>query len=196
MDAPAAARDKAAWRREARRIRAGLDAASWSQELVETLRAWPRYRAALTVLSYVAFGSEPDLGAVEADGARVAVPRLMPGAGHLVLHTLGGEMVRHPLGMLEPSADAPRVDPQEVDLALLPGLAFDTSGGRLGYGAGHYDRLLPLLRPDVPRVGVTHPSLVADALPLEAHDVRATHLLLPNEIRTVTEPDASASRAD
>lgn len=192
MDAASAARSKAAHRRRARGIRAGLDREAWSRELVATLRAWPRYRTAGTVLTYLALGSEPDLAALADDPPRFAVPRVLPGVGRLALHALEGPLVRHPFGMLEPGPDAPRIDPEEVDLALVPGLAFDATGGRLGQGAGHYDRLLPRLRPDAPRVGTTHPALVVDALPLEPHDVRMTHLLLPGRVQPVAAADASS----
>lgn len=187
VDAPSDPTEKAAWREVARRQRAALDRSDWSRRLVAALRAWPPYVSAGTVLTYVAFGSEPDLGELARDGKRLVVPRVLPGGGRLALHTLGGTMVRHALGMLEPTADAPPVDPAEIDLVLMPGLAFDLSGGRLGYGAGYYDRLLPRLRPDVPRLAVTHPELLADALPLEPHDVRASHLLLPGRIQETRE---------
>lgn len=190
MDPPADRHDKASWRKLARRERARLDRAAWSAELVDTLRAWPRYRTAETVLTYLAFGSEADLSALTTDAKYFVVPRIVPGPGRLALHALGGDTVRHPLGMLEPTADAPRVDPADVDLALLPGLAFDESGGRLGYGAGYYDRLLPGLRAGVPRLGVSHPALTVAALPLQAHDVRVSHLLLPGRIREATEGGA------
>lgn len=183
MDVPA--NDKEAWRARARRTRDALDRAAWSDASVATLRAWPRYLSARTVLTYSAFGSEADLSGLAVDPKRFVVPRIVPGAGRLALHMLGGAMVRHAFGMLEPAADAATVDPAEVDLALLPGLAFDVAGGRLGYGAGYYDRLLPALRPDVPRLAVAHPELLVDAVPQDPHDVRATHLLLPGRIQEV-----------
>ena len=52
------------------------------------------------------------------------------------------------LGIPEPRPDLPEVPPAAVDWALVPGLAFDERGFRLGRGAGYYDRLIPLLRPD------------------------------------------------
>jgi 5-formyltetrahydrofolate cyclo-ligase len=70
-------------------------------------------------------------------------------------------------------------------VALVPGMLFDRTGGRLGHGAGYYDRLLPGLGPTVPRVGVVPTALVVDALPCEAHDVPMTHLATEAGVRPV-----------
>lgn len=172
----------------ARQARRELDTAAWSSGLIGALRRWPSYAAARTVATYLAFGSEADLGALLDDDRVFVAPRVDPGAGPLGFHRLGGALRPHRMGMMEPAADAPRIDPTAIDLVLVPGLAFDRSGARLGHGAGYYDAWLPLLRPGTPRVGVAHPDLVAGALPCEAHDVRMTHLLLPGGVAAVERP--------
>lgn len=182
--------DKRAWRRAARAARRELDRTAWSAALVEALRQWPPYRRAGTVATFLAFGDEPDLSALHGDGPRFCVPRVDEAAGGLTLHPLGGPLERHRMGMDEPAADAPRIDPADVDLALVPGLAFDLRGVRIGYGGGHYDRLLPLLRPGTPRVGVAHPALLGEALPVEPHDARLSHLVLPDGVVPVGRQDA------
>lgn len=185
MQPPSDPRDKAAWRRAARTARAALHGSTWSAALVAALRAWPPYREAANVATYLGFGSEPDLSALHDDGPRFCAPRVRGEREALTLHELGGPLERHPMGMDEPSADAPRVAPRELDLILVPGLAFDRSGTRLGYGAGLYDRLLAELAPATPRLGVGHPSLLAEALPREPHDVPVTHLLLPDGVHVI-----------
>lgn len=165
-----------------------MDTAAWSTALIEAVWRWPTYANARTVAIYLAFGSEADLAPLLADERDVVVPRVDPGGGPLRFHRAGGTLRRHAMGMMEPTADAPRVDPEAIDLVLVPGLAFDRSGARLGHGAGYYDAWLPLLRPDTPRVGVTHPDLVVDELPCEPHDVRMTHLLLPDGVVATRRP--------
>lgn len=188
MPTPGATTDKAAYRRAARQARRELDTAGWSSALIAALRSWPTYAAARTVATYLAFGSEADLGALLGDDRVFVAPRVDPGGGPLGFHRLVGALRPHRMGMMEPAADAPRVDPAAIDLVLVPGLAFDRSGVRLGHGAGYYDAWLPLLRPGTPRVGVAHPDLLADALPCEPHDVRMTHLLLPGGVAAVERP--------
>lgn len=183
MQPPSDPRDKRAWRRAARAARAGIDGPAWSAALVAALRAWPRYREAQSVAVFLGFGSEPDLSALHDDGPRFCAPRVQGGREAITLHELGGPLERHPMGMDEPAADARRVAPDELDLILVPGLAFDAAGTRLGYGAGLYDRLLAELEPATPRIGVGHPSLLVETLPREPHDVPVTHLLLPGGVR-------------
>ena len=66
--------------------------------------------------------------------------------------------------------------PADLAAVLVPGRLFDHDGYRLGRGGGHYDRLLPLLRPGTPVIGLTTQARVVERLPREAHDVPMTHL--------------------
>jgi 5-formyltetrahydrofolate cyclo-ligase len=61
--------------------------------------------------------------------------------------------------------------PETLDLALIPGVAFDLRGGRLGFGAGFYDRLLSRLPLDIPTVGLAFDFQVIPRLPLQPHDM-------------------------
>lgn len=177
--------DKRAWRRVARSARRELDLPRWSADLVGALRAWPAYRSAATVATYLAFGDEADLGALLDDGKRFAAPRTGPPGTTLTFHEVGGCTERHALGMPQPLAISPRVERGEIDLVLVPGLAFDRHGTRLGRGAGHYDAWLASMAPGTPLLGVTHARLVVPKLPAEAHDVAVTHLLTPEGVRAV-----------
>jgi len=189
--APPAGGDKAAWRawakvaRAAARARLGpeVDAA-----VARHLLAWDRLEGARALGVYLAFGDEVDLAPVIAAawdaGRLVAAPRAGPG-GVITLHRLarGAALERHRYGQPEPPATAPEVPPEALDVALVPGLAFDARGHRLGHGMGYYDRLLPRLRPDAAVVGVTTEDLVVPSLPVEAHDARVTHLVTEAGLR-------------
>lgn len=72
------------------------------------------------------------------------------------------------------STDGP-LDATAIAAVLVPGRIFDRDGYRLGRGGGHYDRLLPQLRPGVPVVGITCTARVVDRLPREPHDRPMTH---------------------
>ena len=70
---------------------------------------------------------------------------------------------------------------EEIDFILVPGVAFDASGGRLGYGGGFYDRLLGHARPGVPKVAGAFSLQVVAAVPVEDHDCRVTTLVTETE---------------
>lgn len=162
----------------------GPTAAALNAAVAAAVRGAAAYRAARTVATYRAFGSEVDLSALLADeGKSFAFPRVRASpAPHLTFHALTdprdpSAWERHRFGQLEPREDSPTVRPEELDLVLVPGLAFDRRGYRLGYGKGYYDRFLPLLRPEAVVVGVTLDVLVLPELPRHEHDVRLGYLV-------------------
>lgn len=107
-------------------------------------------------------------------GARLALPTTPPRGSDaaLAFRLLREEDVLSPsaFGVHEPPADAPLVEP---DLVLVPLLAFDRTGARLGYGAGHYDRTLPELaarRAGFRAIGLAFAAQEVERLPAEPHD--------------------------
>ena len=132
-----------------------------------------------SILTYLAFHNEPDLGQLFGllPHACWVVPRI--DGHHLVLHLYDPtRLVHHRFGMLEPAADLPVVGPAALDVALVPGVAFNRRGGRLGFGGGYYDRLLPTT--PALRVGVTYDECLADALPCDEHDQRIDWIVTPS----------------
>ena len=77
------------------------------------------------------------------------------------------------MGIMEPDPQlCERVDPAAIDLVIVPGVAFDSTGGRIGYGKGYYDRFLPQLRSDVPKIGLAYDFQVLPRVPQETTDIR------------------------
>jgi 5-formyltetrahydrofolate cyclo-ligase len=73
-------------------------------------------------------------------------------------------------GILEPEDFQNSVDPKEIDLLFIPGLAFDKKGGRIGYGAGYYDRYLKTVREDAYKVGLAYDFQIIPSVPMETYD--------------------------
>ncbi len=117
-------------------------------EHVRGLGGWTRARV---VAGYVAMRGEVDpaalLDEVRGSGRMVVLPRVDVDAQTLELRRVddGVSLEESAMGFLQPPASAPRVDEGEVDLVLVPALAADERGYRIGWGKGFYDRLLPLM---------------------------------------------------
>ncbi len=155
--------------------------AAASAALCHQLAAWPALREAQTVLTYLAFRSEPDLGLLFdlLPSVRWAAPRIE--GKELVIHPYDpARLVRHRFGMLEPAADLPVIDPTRLDVVLVPGVAFDRRGGRLGFGGGYYDRFLPTT--PALRIGIAFNECLADELPCGTHDQRMDWIATPTTL--------------
>ncbi|MBC7107014.1 MAG: 5-formyltetrahydrofolate cyclo-ligase, partial [Firmicutes bacterium] len=132
------------------------EVAERSARIVARLMDLPEYRAARTVMAYLDFRSEVQTGALVraalAQGKRVAVPVTQVAARRLIPSLLARypeEVAPGTWGIPEPRPECVRpIPPDEIDLVVVPGVAFDPAGNRLGYGGGFYDRFLPLTGPD------------------------------------------------
>ncbi len=147
---------------------------------LESSGLWAR---AASVLAYLATDDEPSIdGLIERglrSGMSVAAPRMDWDAGTmraLRLRDLGDvEVRRH--GVREP-IETGDVEPLDlVGLVLVPGVAFDKQGGRLGRGAGFYDRFLAGMDGRVVKLGVAHEAQIVEHVPMETHDVRLDGLV-------------------
>jgi|SRR6185436_18787746 5-formyltetrahydrofolate cyclo-ligase len=150
-----------------------------SQAITAKLLALPEYCAAGIVSAYASFGSEFDSAAfccaVLASGKRLSLPRINRAARMLELReirNLGADLVAGVWGIREPAERCPVIPPSGIDFLLAPGVAFTVNGDRLGYGGGFYDRLLPELDPDVPRVAAAFSVQIVDELPVGPRDQR------------------------
>lgn len=146
---------------------------------------WPDSFADLAVAGYYPIKSEfdprPLLQTLRLAGVRVGLPRMVGAKSPLVFHrwVAGDALEVGNYNVKEPRADAPGLDP---DIILLPLLAFDAQGGRLGWGGGYYDRTLAA-KPGAFAVGIAFDEQEVDACPMEAHDRRLDAVLTPSGFR-------------
>jgi 5-formyltetrahydrofolate cyclo-ligase len=151
-----------------------------SREACERLVNLPELREVAArggcVAGFVAVRSEldpsPALSEARRRGARVAFPRVADDARPRLRFHVATEADLRPgrFGIPAPEAGEAEVALQDIDLMLVPGLAFDADGRRLGFGGGYYDEVLAAARPCV--VGVGYDFQVVDTCPVEAQDQR------------------------
>lgn len=170
--------------REARRALAPAERAAASADICRRVLDLIDGREVRTVLGYVATAEEADparlLDVLRARRIRVALPRVEAPL-RLALHwsAEGDALVPGAFGILEPAEEAPLADAGEIDLVLVPGVAFDPACNRLGHGGCFYDNLLPLARPDALKVGLAFDVQLVEEIPAEDHDVPLDFVVTP-----------------
>lgn len=189
-DADTIAAAKHAARAHASATRERLDVSAReraSAEAALNLLGLPELAGARVVLAYVALPAEIDplaaVSAMRSHGVTIAYPRV-ESPGVLGAHVIGSEaeLVAGPFGLSEPREQAPRTTLDLIDAVIVPGVAFDERGMRLGYGGGYYDRLLPQLRPDCPRIGLAFDEQILAQIPAEEHDVAVDLIVTPTRV--------------
>jgi len=198
---------KAQQRRKAYDARnAQADKEAVSRIICDQVMAQPAYRQAETVMWYIHCRSEvrtePAVLHEISTGKHIVIPYCTKdeqGHNKLGLWRLEHftELVPGMWGILEPPrsrwGEAGReVAPEQLDCIIVPGVAFDGHGGRLGNGAGYYDRLLRSVRADTVLVGVCYESQLLDRIAMEAHDVAMDFVITEKAIYTA--PARTSSR--
>jgi 5-formyltetrahydrofolate cyclo-ligase len=161
--------------------------AAASQAIVSRLEALPVFQQAQTIHAYVAWRNEVDthdlIRHLLQKGRRVAVPKVEQATGQLQHYFIAdfSELQEGAFGILEPPPDPGRLAaPYQFELVLVPGLAFDRAGNRLGMGKGHYDRFLAQVR--APKIALAYDFQLVEKLPIEAHDQRVNMVVTEKNV--------------
>lgn len=176
--------EKAELRRSLLKTRQSMSVAQWKQSsdrICTYITNSPLFTQAKTILAYFSFRQEPDLGPLFADisfdGGQDTQTRKTWGFPRCVGDSLcwhlytKDSLQKSAYGIIEPHADAPTIKPAEVDLIIIPSVACDYQGYRLGYGGGYYDRLLS--SPEwatKPTIGIVFDFAYLPQLPIESWD--------------------------
>jgi 5-formyltetrahydrofolate cyclo-ligase len=159
-----------------------------SNKIKEGLFSLKDFQKAKIILFYLAKGSEvrthEAIREALARGKRVALPRV-EGMELLLgeIKDINKEVQKGHFGILEPSEQCfKEVLPDALDLIILPGIIFDSRGGRVGYGKGYYDRFLKKISHKVPVVGLAYHFQIVDGLPHQEHDIRVCKVITEKRI--------------
>jgi len=157
--------------------------AAKSREIVRRLMELREIREASTLMVFLNFGSEVVTdGLIEwgwAAGNRIVVPLCHPESREMTpcLIDSFNELETGHYGIREPKADQPRVvTPGEIDAVLVPAVAFDRRGYRVGYGGGYYDRFLPKA-PRAARIGAVFACQIVPEVPTGLYDAKAQRIV-------------------
>ncbi len=173
--------------------RAQLEKDAVSAKIVDRFMELQEYHSAKTVMFYVDVRDEvrtrQALPSALASGKRIVVPYCLD--GELELFWLEN-MEELELGMyriLEPKNElrtvaSKHLQPTDLDLVMVPGVAFDRNGGRTGHGKGYYDKLLQHARLDAPLIALAFECQMFEKIPAESHDIYMDKIITENEVYT------------
>jgi 5-formyltetrahydrofolate cyclo-ligase len=187
--------DKVALRKELIRQRLALNpeiVQDYSQQICDCLQTFPQFQTARTILAYLSIRQEPDLSPLWIAPSRSihwGIPRCV--GKDLVFHHCAPTNPAHfqagAYGIQEPLPELPMIQPETVDLILVPAVGCDRRGYRLGYGAGYYDRLFAQPQwAKIPAIGIVFHFALLTALPHDAWDLPLQGICTEQELTTLT----------
>lgn len=151
-----------------------------------------------TVFCYMNFGKEPSTGsiidAVHRAGKRLCVPHcISDGIMEAKLYRQGDSLKKNAYGIKEPLCGAEKISPEEIDLAIIPCVACDRQGNRIGHGAGYYDRFLE--QAGFTRMALCFSKLLMGNVPAYTKDIKMDIIITENEILRI-ERDKNGNETD
>lgn len=170
-----------------------LDVQGKSHEATQRLITLPAYKKAKTVFTYLAYKNELNTNALIQNawqqGKTIVVPICQKKDKTLLLSRLNSfnDLVVGNYNIFEPKQT--HIDPistDELDLVILPGLAFDLEGNRLGYGGGFIDRFLPTLAPTCTKIALAYDFQILPIIPTQEHDIPVDIIVTDKDIYPVT----------
>ena len=155
-------------------------------EAVDEVRRGTPARSHLLVMAFWSFGSEvptvPIIEALARRGDTTVLPTITAGELEPRTYVPGDALRPTSFGAMEPAGGAP-VAPADLDVVLVPAVAFDERGMRVGYGGGFYDRLLSRTRESTARIGMCFDAQLVDAVPAGRFDLPVDRIV--TESRTI-----------
>ena len=155
-----------------------------SRSICKCIEGWDIFQRSEVILTYMPIKSEVDITPLlkHHPHKRWVLPRIIPEEDNrMVFHPYDAQrLVHHPFGMAEPAPDSPVVAPEEIELALVPGLAFDHPGQRLGYGGGYFDRFLKKF--NGVSAGIIFHDLLIEKVPHGEHDIPMHWIITEHEL--------------
>ncbi len=164
---------------------------SISESIVQRFMELPDYAKAETVMFYVDVRDEvrtrQALPQALASGKRIVVPYCVDGELELFWLESMDELELGMYRILEPKAElrnvaAKKLQPTDLDLIMVPGVAFDRNGGRTGHGKGYYDKLLQHAKRTTPLVALAFECQMFDEIPAESHDIYMDKVVTENAV--------------
>ncbi|MEG6616814.1 5-formyltetrahydrofolate cyclo-ligase [Peptococcaceae bacterium 1198_IL3148] len=162
--------------------------AAWDKQIFNTLVSSDYYQHAHTIFTFVSFGSEVDTHRLIKfaldNNKTICVPKIASKKTGMQVLRINGfhDLDVGYFKILEPVTGCQQINPEEIDLILMPGLAFNRAGDRLGYGGGFYDRFLTELKQPINKIALAYHFQVVDNIPATEDDIKIDGIITNQEL--------------
>ena len=161
-----------------------------SENIFQSLKALSLYKNAESVFLYIDFRSEVRTNPIMKDllgrGKMAVVPMSISGTRDMILSEVldpENELSRSSYGILEPKPEYIReIDPNSIDLVIVPGVAFDPRGYRIGYGGGYYDMFFSKLKKPIPSIALAYELQIIESVPEADYDYPVDYIITESRI--------------
>ncbi|MBM7835692.1 5-formyltetrahydrofolate cyclo-ligase [Clostridium sardiniense] len=155
-------------------------------EIIEKFMMSETYKNARGIFIYIGFGSEINTKIIIKDalnsGKEVYVPKVIKKDMVFIKIDSLENLVTSSYGILEPIGDKSDFDVNKLDLIVMPGVAFDREGNRLGYGGGYYDKFLEQNQIECKKIALSYDFQVLEKLEVEEHDIKVDLIITENQV--------------
>jgi len=150
----------------------------WDGIIMRKLIKSNYYSKSKIIFTFVSFGTEVDTHEIIRyalkDGKTVCVPKIPSKERGIEVFEIKGfeDLKAGYYNILEPVEGCKRIEGEDIDLILMPGVAFDREGGRIGYGGGFYDRFLKDIKKPIPKIALAYGIQLVEKVPAYDFDVK------------------------
>lgn len=164
------------------------DISEKSRIITEELLSLDEVIEAETIMIYMSFRNEVDTKGLFKElikrGKRVVAGRCIKSTREIIPVIVDGmeSFEDGNYGILEPSLDNDRVNIEDIDVVIVPGVGFDRTLNRIGFGAGYYDRFLSKLRPDSKKIAICYDEQIVSKVPTGRYDLKMDMVITDKEV--------------
>ena len=161
-----------------------------SQAILEQLIQLKEYQDSSCVSIYLSFANEVDtfmiINEMKTHGNKLVIPYTDVSQVELIpvcLEDISKDLTISAFGYPEPIFDrVVKAQIEDIDLVIVPGVAFDATKNRIGFGKGYYDKYLSQMRPDIKKIAIAYDYQVLESIPSEDHDVKMDYVITESRI--------------
>jgi 5-formyltetrahydrofolate cyclo-ligase len=162
----------------------------FSNKIIATIMELPQFASSKNIMLYLSFNKEVNTYPLAKwcldNGKTLIAPYCINAERKIIpfkISNLTNDLTKSTFGVMEPKHDLlKKVNIEDIDLIIVPGVVFDEHCNRIGFGAGYYDRFLPKKAKNTPAIGIAYDYQVIDEIPIGEYDVPLDFIITEKRI--------------